>query len=520
MESQRTALTTMTDAPAVRTPARIDGKNLLFTIVWLGIYLACVIPRAIQKPFWYDEIFTWYLSGLPSFGELWACLRKGTDPNPPLHYVLVHVSNSIFGAGQLATRLPTVFGYLLMSFCLYKVARRHVPSVFAWTAATLPLVTEASGYAIEARSYGLMLGFGAAGLLCWQVATEDNGLPRKIALILLPLCLGAAVTSHYFAVLVFIPLGVGELTRSWLRRKIDLPLWCALVAGLFPLLLLRELMQGASTFKGTFWSRPGWSYGFQCYAHLFKEAAIPLVTIAVLLAIDVRFPLRAFFQSDAQDQTEEPRPIRVPTHEFVAALTFVALPFLGLAFSKIAAGGAFAERYALATVFGFSLLLAYSSAAAASHRTYVGALITLGCLVWFLGFEGYRYQRDFDPQYKVTASDYPQALASDQPLVLSWSFLFLQAQKDLPKELAERSYFLTGGDSTDEFALTKLSERFPMKVENMNTFVDKHKEFFLCGFPSDRVYRELIKADAQLTVLSAHRFRGLEVLFVRVKCKG
>ena len=516
MESSAISTESLQDAPAGPDASPHPIWNFAFGLAWVAIYFTALLPRARDKPFWYDEIFTWHLARLPSLGRLWECLREGTDPNPPLYYAAAHLMHEILGAAPWTTRLPAMLGYLLMSLCLYRFARRRVSGVFAWTAATFPLITEASSYAIEARAYGLVLGLGALALLCWQVAAEEVGFKRGLALILLPLSLAAAVASHYFAVLLFIPIGVGELCRSWHRKKIDVALWCSLIAGLLPLGVLYQLIKGATSYKGAFWSKPGWSFVLQCYAQLFEKSAIPITAIGLLIALDARYPYR--WRRAEVPGADMGAPAAIPTYEYAAAMTYVLLPLIGLAFARVAAGGAFTERYTLAFVYGFGLLVAYSTARLGSRRRYLAAMITACCLGWFAGFEMLLHQRDGAAINRITAADFPRADSTDEPLVISWSVMFLQAKHELPRSLADRTYFLCGGGSTDEAALKKLNDLVKLNVQNFEPFVAEHKKFFLCGFSNDYVLQELMKSRAKLTYLGARRFRHGEVLIFEVDC--
>ena len=79
---------------------------------------------------------------------------------------------------------------------------------------------------------------------------------RPLALAGLWLSLAAAVSTHYYAVLIFLPLAAGELTRTWTTKRVDFAIWAALLLGLLPLLAYMPLMAESRKYAATFWSRP------------------------------------------------------------------------------------------------------------------------------------------------------------------------------------------------------------------------------------------------------------------------
>src|SRR5262249_52945631 len=153
--------------------------------------------------------------------------------------------------------LPAIVGIWAMCLSLFLVVRRRCPVSFAWASVFFALSTKACEYIWEGRPYGLWLGLTGLSYLAWQAAAD--GRNRPVAVVGLALSTAAATAAHYYAVPVLMILCLGELTRSWHRRRPDIPVWLALAAGLLPLPLLMPLIRSASrAFSGNFWSRPGW----------------------------------------------------------------------------------------------------------------------------------------------------------------------------------------------------------------------------------------------------------------------
>ena len=112
----------------------------------------------------------------------------------------------LLGRGPLALRLPSIAGFALMLFCLYRIAQRRIGTATAWVAVLFPFTTRGYWYAVEARPYGLMMGFSALALWCWQVATAEQA--RRYALLGLTLSLAAAISTHFYTALVFLALAL------------------------------------------------------------------------------------------------------------------------------------------------------------------------------------------------------------------------------------------------------------------------------------------------------------------------
>src|SRR5262249_49561307 len=147
-----------------------------------------------------------------------------------------------FGENPLAYRLPALVGFFVLSLCLFRFTSRRCGRPYACLAVLFAFATSAhSIYAYEARPYGLLLGFTGLALVCWQSA----GVGSRLARFGLALSLAAAVSTHYYAVLIFVPLGLAELVRALRRQRLDVPMAVALLAGLAPLLAYFPIVQKA-----------------------------------------------------------------------------------------------------------------------------------------------------------------------------------------------------------------------------------------------------------------------------------
>jgi hypothetical protein len=475
---------------------------------WVVAFLACSLARALRTPIWYDELYTLYLAQLPNIKSIWIALKSGLDLNPPLSYLLTRGSLALFSPAELALRLPSSVGFAVMSLCLYRFVRRRLPAAFAWAAATFPVATLAYDYAFEGRPYALVLGFTGLALIGWQSAAD--GPRRAGGIALMVVSLAAAIYCHFFAVLVFLPIGFGELARAWSRKRIDLAVCVALVVALFPILSLRPLIKVAGAYRGTFWSKPNWAQNVNFYRALLEDATFPLFATLVLLVIIGRYATREGRQDEPLTAGGDEE--RVPLHEFTAALVLVALPFLGFLLAKIASGGAYTERYALPSVMGFALILTYGGARLRRLGAIPGVVMSVCVVGWFFLYQLHALNTPVAASVQVSDADFQSTQANNLPIVVSRSFLFLQAHRDLSPPLSKRLVFLTQGTTTDEIGLSRLSEWVPLKVEDFDGFVKSHARFYLCGYPADPVFRTVFDSRARLTMLQSRRYREGEAV--------
>jgi hypothetical protein len=206
----------------------LERNRFVFLVLASLGYFSVTIYRAQHQLFWYDEIFTFYISRLPNIASIWNACTHDVDFNPPLLYLLTRWSQGIFGANELGTRMPEVVGFWVFGLCLYRFVSLRANALAGFIAFLLPLTTGGYWYAYDARSYGLVLGFFGLALISWQAAATRG--PRQWASVAgLATSLSSAALCHCYAFLLFIPLGCGELARTIIRKRFDAAVWGALV---------------------------------------------------------------------------------------------------------------------------------------------------------------------------------------------------------------------------------------------------------------------------------------------------
>jgi hypothetical protein len=401
---------------------------LVILVAW--VYVVATAMRAQHFAFWYDELLTVYICRLPRLADVWHALRAGLDLNPPFQYVAVRAAQSVFGQGQLATRLPVLTAFLAMSLFLFLYLRRRVHVGWALTAMLFPWMTDAYRFAMDARPYGIVLGAAGAALYFWSRATESD---RPIwAPVGLGLSLMVALATHCYGVMLAVPLAAGEAVRLWRRRRPDWLLWSSMAVGAWPIVMYPALMaanpaspvQKSSPFHVSLWTAP------ETYNELLQPAFWVLLFV---LAISLAGPRR-----EAREKSS------VPFHELAVLMGFAAIPLFAVALSAITTG-TYSLRYGVPGVIGIAGLLAWACARMSANPARSGAISALVLMAVFTGQfakQLWSATRQESPRREVVrvTSPPPAETLGD---VAGYPLLSLASGSNLPIAVADGLAFLT-----------------------------------------------------------------------------
>lgn len=451
-------------------------------LLWIVsiLYLLATGLLASRRLMWADELYTFYISSLPSVSDIWSVLLTGGELNPPFFHIITRLSLFLFGENELAVRLPEVIGFWVMSLCLFRFVSKRSSALYGFAAMLFPLVTAAYSYAYEARPYGIVLGFCGLSLLCWQSAAE--GRYRKLSLIGLALSFGAAVSSHYYAVLLIFPLALGEVARSFLQRRLDLPIWVALGSAMIPLFLFLPLIHGAQTHSAHYTGQPHLGEILDFYYWLLAPALLPLVAVLMLSAV---YSTAHAISPNSQNQEARSAPA---FYEVTAALGFTAIPVVAFILAMLVTG-AWIVRYVLPSVIGFSILFAFAVYRLLEGRAIMGASLVVLLFGGFVMGEIRNFQRvaetssDQAETYEFLRSDSESKL----PIVASDLHAFMQLAHYAPRDIASRLVYLAdpqaslhylGQNSVDQ-GILDLKPWFPLKVEEYASYVVSQQRFLL-----------------------------------------
>ena len=238
------------------------------------LFLAVTLVLDAKRPLWNDELFTLYISRQSSLRGVWNALLTGAEQLPIFFFVLVRLSTGILGNSPLALRLPETLGFLTMNVCTFTFVRRRVPACYGLVAFLFPAVTDAYYFAYEARPYGLVMGFCALAMLCWQSAAEPSR--RSLSLIGTAVFLACAVNCHYYAVLLLFPFGLAEIVRYLEAKRFDWAMYLAIVFPLVTLVLSLPVIRAASHYSSHFWAKPSWTSLISFYSNLLIPAGFAL----------------------------------------------------------------------------------------------------------------------------------------------------------------------------------------------------------------------------------------------------
>lgn len=495
--------------------AALERGRYFYLILFSILFAAMTALRALAKPFWYDELFTFYMSRLPSTASIWAALRDGADLCPPLLFLATRTAQKLFGDGLIATRFPAMLGFLTMLLCMYRFVAVRCGTVYGFAAMLFTVLSGAYGYAYEARAYGMVLGFCGLSLIAWQAAAD--GRARRWTLPALFLSLTAALMTHCYAVLILIPFGVGELVRSWSRKRIDWPVWLALGAASVSVVSYVPLLAASRTVSmDNVIFRPSLRVIADSYALVAAPLAWPVIAGLVILML-------AQQESGAPQPANAPR--SMPLYELALAVAFTLVPLYAYLIAKFISH-VFMSRYGLTAVIGFSILLPWFARRSVRGNPVPGLALTMLFAGWFVsGFviwmaNAVPSKVAAAPNQTAPAHSYeltPEAVEPGLPFVAANGLFFLEADHYGSSAFVSRLFYLmdreaalryTGSDPFDG-GFFILRRWFPLRgsIENYEEFVRSHRRFLVfAGFnhPLEWLTKKLIDDGAELRFLSEY----------------
>jgi hypothetical protein len=432
-----------------RLGAFLEAHRFAALGLFSAAYFAGMALHARAKPFWNDEIYTVLISGLPDLHSILRALSQGLDGHPPLGYVFVRAARSLPVDLHIAARVPAMIGFWIFCLCLYRFVRRRMGTWPAFGALLLPFAAGASAYALEARSYGLVLGCLGVALVSWQIAAD--GEHRRWVLPALALALAGALFSHYEAGLIYGPFCGAELFRDFRRRKIDWGIWAAFFAGLLAVLSYLPFIAGQRQYMAHPWAKPHLWMLFDFYENEFRQLIIPGIAFLALAALYyAAFPRRGR-TAEAGGAT----PMGGPrSHEMVIAALFAALPFAGMA-AGLLVTHMFTDRYVIATTAGVVLLAVIVVARVSGNSPVLPAILVLVAFGSFMEktLPAGKFQNPIDKLPLLRQAIARGPVAIEDPLV------FFETWYYLPPEMKSRVFFPLDFASADSYIGADTADR-------------------------------------------------------------
>lgn len=420
----------------VATPRtlRVWVPRLLFGAVVIAVTLGAG-GRASRKLLWHDEIVTLAILRQP-LSELLPMLRSGVDYTPPLFHVATEAG--------LYMPLPELIALRSVSIAMFVIGLVGVYAFVsyrgdAWDALAAVCVLALSGaqvFAYEARSYAMLLAFTTLAFVCWQRAAHPTTPHRSrvVPCVALALCLAAAVSSHYYAVLLPIPFGVAELVKLRARRRIDWGIIAAVVTGLSPLLAYLPFIRGGMSQTASFYSAADVRVAVASYEKFGVSLISPTVacTVAVVVTLMLGPRLPQTWQAVV------PQRATTPLEDWVASLVLLLFPVIALVLAAVTGAG-YVERYTVAWTVG----LAFCVGLVAQR---LSRQIVIAAVVAFATWLGLRELHA--ATYLIRpAIDVQQVYAALQrlpplPIAVPHPHVFIQLKHYLPPQVAERVMYV------------------------------------------------------------------------------
>lgn len=394
---------------------------------------------ALRLPLWFDEISTVRVAEAPSIAGIWKASIEGFDFTPPLGFVAVQISQSMFGKSELSARLPFLMAGLLCMIVLFSIqATKKDPWAGVW--AMIFFVNSYAGtYFYEARAYSFVLLGTVLAWYFWD-SVEDKGSWRYLRYPLLSLSLSFALLSHMWAIIVPICF-LAAIFLEWYRSK-SVNFWEVLAIGLsyWPVVLYLPIIKAS---KSVNFSNPIYRASL---AGTIEELVGKLALLCMLLLI-------AWLSFEALAPRAGERKLEVPAtrdRQNGLLVALVAVPFVIYLVTSIT-GAAHMVRYSLPFTVGISVLIArkFSPIFQRGSRGAQAFLVLLAFA--FTEQKPLNYGLDLmmnsSGQESAAAESYTDFLRKQSgPIVFAGGIAFLQSVYYADDALRSRMFFVAEPD--------------------------------------------------------------------------
>jgi 4-amino-4-deoxy-L-arabinose transferase-like glycosyltransferase len=328
----------------------------------LGLTLAVTaglsLTLSASRIMWNDEFLSFYSDSVPTVrGVLDVQLHHPISLDPPTYHLLSHLAMNVFGPTAMALRLPAMAGFLIMQLALFALVCRVAGARAGVMAAALPVMTASFRYSAEGRPYGLLLGLYAAAFACWYIAaTTQSQRERRVALVGVTVSMALAITSHYFGILIVLPLAIAELARMVERRRLDAGMTAAIVLGFLSVALVLPFQAALKPYRAHYYiagvSIRAASQGYrELFVHynewpmgLQRAIALSLVLAVMGLMVQAR---RRFRERSAEE----------PASLWAGLAGLALLPVFGFLFGRFVTH-TMEVRYVIAALLAFAVVIA------------------------------------------------------------------------------------------------------------------------------------------------------------------
>jgi hypothetical protein len=491
------------------------ARRAQLIIALLLVYVAVAsLLQAMNRAFWFDEVFTVAIARLPTMADVWRALAGAADTSPPGFYVVERALSGMIANERIGFRLASIVAVPLTSLCLFLFMRRDTDPVAACIAAVFPLLTVLySTFSIEARPYASMACALAIAALAWQRASA------RLGAFLLALTLIAAISIHYYAVFALLPFAAAETTWSVFHRRVRVAVWLAFVAGAMSCIAYWPLLSNLRHVYGRFY----WAKASVFRAITSYDEYMMLMTVGAMLGFVAVLSgaLLVYVIRTVRPRPDDPIPPDVPPANCVLALGFLWLPWIALVAANVAGGGV-AARYTIGAALGIALSASYVAywlgrrASAVMLMCLLTAFVSKEIVFWGAELSGRNTRRvDVEGLQRLIDRSGDTAL----PVVVSNGLEFVPLAYYAAPTTTRRLVALldpgaarqqTGTDSI-ELDVLILEKYLPITVRTYEAFEADHDTFLLYATPGHGEWWQarLLHDGFTLTTIAAEGSRVL-----------
>jgi nicotinamide riboside transporter PnuC len=490
----------------------INRESVQIAAILIGFF-AVVLRDAFLRPFWFDELSTFFVASTPTLKTMFCAIP--TDGNPPLYFLLSRLSLDLPVKAELAMRLPAILAYFGAALTIYLFVKRHSGHLFGLAAMSVFLgVNWGADFAVQARPYTLLLFFTGLVLCCWQAWCRSGNRKNLVGMTLATI--GGACSHPYGVVYTVVPLAAAEIVRSLRQRRIDWPVLAALSGGCLslvftvpPTLRGQKVLLDAIRACPFFWAHPRFS-DLKFYVWMIPypfPSLMVLTAFALTLTLALQRPVHI-------KEAEVIRAKRIsPGDVLVASTLALFLPFM-LAVTRVGTDY-FQPRYAIGSMFGLSMLsgmlvarLRWRLARPVSEALILYSLM-LGFLnIWLAPVPKTPYPWT-DPVLRAGSQQEPVVIASALEFSPIWWYSNSQMRSrehylaDLPFASQHRDANQQR-DFVPEYSLALEHAVTPMRLDDYHEFLQAHSRFLLYCYGDPRfewVRRRLVKSGWHVELL-------------------
>ncbi|MGQ9633729.1 MAG: glycosyltransferase family 39 protein [Bryobacteraceae bacterium] len=459
------------------------GGSLAIVAALIGVSFVARAVSAGARPFWFDELFTVLIAGLPQMTKVREVLETGADAMPVFYYWLEAQAARLPLDPHIAFRLPSIAGYGLAIAGVCFFVRKWLGPTAGLIGALVLALSPFREYAIEARPYALMVGFLAAAAAFWQQIEESWTYP-----LLFGASLAFGEASHYYTAVALLCFGMAEASVLWFRRQWRWRAWIPLAFATVPFWLgLPLLLRFRQVAGPNYWAKPHWTG----ITSTFPLSGLPLAYF-VPLVLAVSLALISWSRLDSETLSGGFERGRMAIPQMVLSGSLLMFPVILLLVAHVSGGG-YTLRYNWPFIVGFAILCGLASQLFLRPR--MAALMALALVLSLFFREVFEFvsHRGRDPRTAYLSArnnlaEAAKSLEKDLPIVAA------DMMECLPLHyyygdaaVVKRLYVLVDvessrrymGNDTVAHAVLGLDRILPLKIWDTEEFLATHRRFYV-----------------------------------------